>query len=45
LQALAELGRLGLELFVRERLEERLELADVGDTLEVPLDLARVGIA
>jgi hypothetical protein len=34
-----------VELVVAELLEQRLELVDVGNALEVPLDLPRVGIA
>ena len=45
LQPLAKLGGLRLQLIVGELFDQRLELVHVGDPLEVPLDLARVGIA
>ena len=45
LQALAELRRPGLQLIVAEFLQQRLELVDIGNPFQVPLDLARVGIA
>ena len=41
----AELGGLGLEFLGRELLDQGLELGNFGDPLEVPLDLARIGIA
>ena len=45
LQSLAELRRPGLQLIVAEFLHQRLELVDIGNPFQVPLDLARVGIA
>jgi hypothetical protein len=44
-QSPAELGRFRQQLLVAELLEERLVLIDVGNPLEVPLDLPGVGIA
>ena len=35
-QPVTELGRLGVQLIVGELLEQRLELVDVGNPLEVP---------
>ncbi len=45
LQPLAKLGRLRPQFVVAELLDQRLELGNVGNPLEVPLDLPRVRIA
>jgi hypothetical protein len=44
-QPLAEFGRLRPQLILGELLDQRLELGDVRDPLEVPLDLPRVRVA